>query len=399
MKTNGAPKRRERAIEEALRKSEVRYRRLFETAKDGILILDANTGAIVDANPFLLDLLGYPFDGLIGKHLWDIGEFKDIAASKAAFTTLQDEEYLRYENLPLQTNSGEQRQVELVSNVYDVEGEKVIQCNIRDIRMRSKADEISRDRLAAVELANKDKDDVLAILSHELRGPLNVISCATDLLELGHDVTDKLDKTDVPPQFDRAAIGLIRRNLHTTVRLINELLDLTRMGKGTLRLNRERLDAHEAIRSAIRNAESQQQAVGVGIEFHLQARHSVIRADSGKFEQVLSNLIGNALKFTPKGGKVSVFTRNEESDALVIEVSDTGIGISSDALSRVFLPFAQADPSVRPRFGGLGLGLWICKTLVEAHGGTLKVESEGLGRGARFTARFKVDDSVAEVAR
>jgi signal transduction histidine kinase len=211
-------------------------------------------------------------------------------------------------------------------------------------------------------------------------------------------VTDKLDKTDVPPQFDRSAIALIRRNLDTTVRLINELLDLTHIGRGTLRLNQERLDAHEVIRLAIRNAESQQQEIGVGIEFHLQARHSVIRADSGKFEQVLSNLIGNALKFTPRGGKVSIFTRNEK-DTLVIEVSDTGIGISSEALSRIFLPFSQADPSVRSRFGGLGLGLWICQTLVEAHGGTLKVESEGLGRGARFTARFKVNDCVAEVAR
>jgi PAS domain S-box-containing protein len=398
MKTNGRPKRCDRELDEALRKSEVRYRRLFETAQDGILILDANSGAIVDANPFFLDLLGYRFEGLIGKHLWDIGEFNDIAASKAAFATLQEEEHLRYENLPLQTKSGEQRHVEFVSNVYDVEGEKVIQCNIRDIDMRSKADEISRGRLAAVELANKNKDDVLAILSHELRGPLSVISCATDLLELGHDVTDKLDKTDVPPQFDRSAIALIRRNLHTAVRLINELLDLTHMGKGTLRLNRERLDAHEVIRLAIRNAESQQQEAGVGIEFNLEARHNVIRADSGKFEQVLSNLIGNALKFTPRGGKVSIFTRNEK-DALVIEVSDTGIGISSEVLSRIFLPFAQADPSVRSRFGGLGLGLWICQTLVEAHGGTLKVESEGLGRGAKFTARFKLDDSVAEVAR
>ena len=398
MKTNGPPEPRERAIDEALRKSELRYRRLFETAQDGILILDAKTGAIVDANPFFLDMLGYRFDGLIGKHLWEMGEFNDPPASKAGFATLRDNKYVRYENLPLQTKTGEKRQVEFVSNVYDVDGERAIQCNVHDISMRSKADEIARSHLAAVELANKNKDDVLAILSHELRGPLSVISCATDLLELGHDVTDKLDKTDVPPQFDRSAIALIRRNLDTTVRLINELLDLTHIGRGTLRLNQERLDAHEVIRLAIRNAESQQQEIGVGIEFHLQARHSVIRADSGKFEQVLSNLIGNALKFTPRGGKVSIFTRNEK-DTLVIEVSDTGIGISSEALSRIFLPFAQGDPSVRSRFGGLGLGLWICQTLVEAHGGTLKVESEGLGRGARFTARFKVNDCVAEVAR
>lgn len=137
MKINWSPDQRDRpttpaGTDDALRKSEARYRRLFEAAHDGILILDAETGAIADANPFLLELLGYPFEDLIGKYLWDIGELKDIAASKAAFATLQRTEYVRYANLPLQTRSGDQREVEFISNVYDVDGEKVIQCNIRE---------------------------------------------------------------------------------------------------------------------------------------------------------------------------------------------------------------------------------------------------------------------------
>jgi signal transduction histidine kinase len=129
----------------------------------------------------------------------------------------------------------------------------------------------------------------------------------------------------------------------------------------------------------------------------LEAPHSYVRADPGKLEQVLSNLIGNALKFTPEGGKVSIVTRNEESGRLVIEVSDTGIGIPADALSRIFSPFEQGDSSIHSRFGGLGLGLSIARTLIKAHGGTLEVESEGSGRGAKFTARFKVDDSLFDL--
>jgi PAS domain S-box-containing protein len=125
---------------EALQDSEKRYRRLFESAKDGILILDADTGKVVDVNPFLVRLLGYPYDTLCGKHLWDIGVFKDIAASKEAFQTLQDHEYIRYEDLPLRTHYGHPIDVEFVSNVYQVDNNKVIQCNIRDITERKRAE-------------------------------------------------------------------------------------------------------------------------------------------------------------------------------------------------------------------------------------------------------------------
>src|SRR5438874_2457553 len=220
---------RERSLKLSLEASELRYRRLFETAQDGILILDANTGKIIDVNPFLLDLLDYPFENMIGQRLWEIGQFKDIAANQAAFETLQENEYIRYENLPLRSKAGKEIHVEFISNVYFVGSDKVIQCNIRDISARLVVDQASHGRLAALELANQSKDDLLAVLSHELRTPLTAISCAADLLELGHDAADQLDKTEVPPQFDRSAVAMIRRNLQAMVRLISELLDLTHM--------------------------------------------------------------------------------------------------------------------------------------------------------------------------
>src|SRR5205085_4120037 len=141
---------RESSRKLALEVSELRYRRLFETAQDGILILDANTGKIIDVNPFLLDLLDYPFESMIGLRLWEIGQFKDVAANQAAFEALQTNEYIRYENLPLRTKSGKEIQVEFVSNVYFVGSDKVIQCNIRDISARFVAYEASDGRLAAL---------------------------------------------------------------------------------------------------------------------------------------------------------------------------------------------------------------------------------------------------------
>ena len=132
-------------IREALRTSEIRYRRLFETAKDGILILDADTGRIADANPFLLDLLGYSQAELLGRMLWEIGPFRDIAASRDAFRKLQKMKYIRYDNLPLETKDRRHKHVEFVSNVYRENGTKVIQCNIRDITLRHQAEEALAD--------------------------------------------------------------------------------------------------------------------------------------------------------------------------------------------------------------------------------------------------------------
>ena len=128
--------------EEALRASELRYRRLFETAKDGILILDAKTGQITDVNPFLVNLLGYSHDEFIGTPLWEIGPFKDIKECKLAFLELQEKEYIRYESLPLETKDGRSVAVEFVSNVYGLNGgTRVIQCNIRDITKRKQAED------------------------------------------------------------------------------------------------------------------------------------------------------------------------------------------------------------------------------------------------------------------
>ncbi|HWY39899.1 MAG TPA: PAS domain-containing sensor histidine kinase [Chthoniobacterales bacterium] len=375
--------------------SELRYRRLFETAQDGILILDADSGKIIDVNPFLLDLLDFPFESIIGLQLWEIGLFKDIAANQAAFEKLQAEEYIRYENLPLRTKTGKEIQVEFVSNVYFVGPTKVIQCNIRDITARAQFQAASQSHAHTLELAGKARDEANAVLFHELRNPLTAISSMIDLLEVGHNEVRMAGQTELPPLFDKSALAFIRRNVQSLVRLVNELLDFTHVANEALGLKLLKVDAHEVIRLALKNLESQQDRTRIGIDLRLQARHSHIRADALKLEQVLSNLIGNALKFTPQGGKVSIFTRNEPGGKLVIEVSDTGIGIPADAFSRIFSPFEQGDSSIHSRYGGLGLGLSIARTLTKAHGGSLEVESEGRGRGAKFTARFQIGGSVS----
>jgi len=156
-------------MEAALQVSETRYRRLFETARDGILILDADTGEIFDINPFLIEMLGYPHEALLGKRLWEIGAFRDIEASKAAFLELQSKGYVRYEDLPLETRDERHIDVEFVSNVYSVNHKRVIQCNIRDITRRKRIEE-ERRKLTL------DLQDALAKIKR-LRGLLPI--CAS----------------------------------------------------------------------------------------------------------------------------------------------------------------------------------------------------------------------------
>lgn len=162
-------------VEEALKASETRYRRLFETAKDGILILDADTGRISDSNPFLEQMLGYSHEELLGKRLWEIGAFKDIAASQVSFRQLQDKEYIRYEDLPLESKGGEQRQVEFISNLYLVDHTTVIQCNIRDITARKLAE-------AHIQQANDKLSELVRVLQRR-DGEMTLLNRMNELLQ------------------------------------------------------------------------------------------------------------------------------------------------------------------------------------------------------------------------
>ncbi len=219
---------------DAVRLSELRYRRLFETAQDGILILDANSGEIMDVNPFLIDLLDYPFEELRGRKLWEIGQFQDIAANRAAFETLQQNEYIRYENLPLRRRDGKQIQVEFVSNVYWVETEKVIQCNIRDIAARAEHGNDADSHLAALELANSTKDAWLIAHSQNLRSPLMSMGSMLGLMDLGHELARVRPLYEAPSDFDEAAFQHVGKNFQRLVHYFNELSDLT--GQGHLRI-------------------------------------------------------------------------------------------------------------------------------------------------------------------
>jgi PAS domain S-box-containing protein len=482
----------------ALKASESRYRRLFETAQDAILILEEHSGKIMDANPFVIDLLGYSLDELIGKQLWEIGLFGDKEQSKAAMEQLQELGYIRYEDMPLETKQGKRVEVEFVSNSYMVGDEKVIQCNIRDITDRKWAEDaayISAERFrflaesmplmiftarpdgkidycnrqlaqftglqceevchsglstfthpddveeskrrwrhsiesgepfqhecrfrradgvyrwhltrasamrdaggiviwvgsstdiddrksieenlvrqyAESETLSRAKDEFLATSSHELRTPLTSILGWSELL-----VTGQLDA-----ETQQEAIDSIRQSAKAQSRLIDDMLDVSRLLTGKLELDSEIVDVAATLLLAIRAITPAAENKNIRVEKSFARDVSRVAGDATRLQQIFWNILSNAVKFTPEGGSIGVRLSSTDSQVNV-EVSDTGKGIGRDFLPRVFESLSQEGGTSTRQQGGLGLGLSIVKQLVEMHGGTVHAESEGHALGSTF---------------
>jgi signal transduction histidine kinase len=230
---------------------------------------------------------------------------------------------------------------------------------------------------AEAEEANAAKDRFLAMLSHELRTPLSPIIHGIALLE----------EAEFPPAV-RDTLTTIRRNVRLEARLIDDLLDLARIRNGKLRLDLQTVDAHEVLRHAIEicrpDLDDHQLQLGV----HLEAGHPHVQGDPARLQQVFWNLLANAIKFTPAGGLITVRTwLPRETGRLCIEVSDTGTGIIPEKIARIFDAFEQGS---RNSSAGLGLGLAICRAVVESHGGWIEAESAGPGCGSKFTVHLPV---------
>ena len=316
---------------EQLRISEIRYRRLFETAKDGILILDANSAKITDANPFIGDLLGFSHDELLGKELWQIGVFKDIEASKNAVRELQEKQYIRYEDLPLQTKDGRGIHVEFISNVYNEGDQYVIQCNIRDITERKRLDNELRKHAADMMESDKRKDEFLAMLSHELRNPLAPIRNGLQVLRLA-----KGNNNGVAEQ----AMDIMEKQTVHLTRLVDDLLDVSRITRGKIELRKEVIELEAAMYHAAETIRPLSDACQHNLTILPPSISIMISADPTRLEQIFINLLNNAVKYTQVGGHISM-TADQEGDEIVIRVRDTGMGISAESLPFIFDLFNQ----------------------------------------------------------
>ena len=234
--------------------------------------------------------------------------------------------------------------------------------------------------------ANAAKDQFLAQLSHELRSPLTPVIAMVGELE-----------AEVPDSKPvKEALEVVRRNVELEARLIDDLLDITRISKGKLQLSFEPISIHQILHRAYEICHDEIDAKNLEVNFQLGASRTYVEGDPARLQQVFWNLIKNSVKFTPEKGRISIETLNPTPDKIEVRVVDTGIGIKSETIGRIFNAFEQGQSDITRRFGGLGLGLTISKTLIDAHGGHIRVQSPGKNQGAIFTVELNTVESPVE---
>jgi len=371
---------RARAAAEALRHGEERSQAIVDTALDAVVLMNLE-GNIVDWNPAAERIFGWRRDEVLGRALADCIVPEDLRAAHnrglAHLRATGEGPVLGQRlELPALRRDGGRFPVELSISPLPGAERKFFVGFIRDITERQAAEERLRTAKETAESASRAKDHFVAALSHELRTPLTpVLLSAAALRQDGR-----------LPLEVRGQMAMIERNIALEARLIDDLLDLTRITRGKFQLRSEACDAHSLLAHAIDIVRDDARAKNLEVHLDLAAAHSGVTGDPARLQQVFWNLLKNAVKFTAPGGKITIHTRDDAAqDRLVVEVSDTGLGFTPEAAERIFQPFEQEGRGGDHRLGGLGLGLAIARAIVDLHGGVIRAGSPGAGQGATFT--------------
>ncbi|MEY2541303.1 MAG: hypothetical protein QOI22_905 [Verrucomicrobiota bacterium] len=384
----GSRPRRERSEQELIRAKEALERKTEELALSLSMMqatLDSTTDAIVvtdlsgdvrDFNELYAKMMGFPREVINSADSRELRkkfsrQFKDpaqfLARVKEIYASAPPESFDVLE-------FADGRVFERYSKIQSVDRRNVGRVwSFRDVTERKRAEEKLQAAKIAAEKASQAKDDFLALLSHELRTPLTPALVAASYLA---------EHENLPPEF-REEMTAIWRNVQLEAHLIDDLLDVTRITRGKIEIHHEAIDVHRLLHDAVQIAQNDmlEKQIELVTDFHATNHH--IWADPVRIQQVVWNLLNNAVKFTPKGGRITIRSSNEK-EQVVFEITDTGIGIDPERQRRIFEAFEQGEPSITRQFGGLGLGLTISKTLLDLHGGTIAVQSEGKNRGATF---------------
>lgn len=349
----------------------------FEISKDAFFILDKNF-RIIYINPQIEDFLKIKKEEIIGKVLWSVfPSSKEFLIFEKYYKAINDrtpqfwEAFSRSINLWMEISAYPLKNEGFLVNVRDIT--KFTENALRENERKF------QELIIKLRKANACKRDFISTLSHELRNPLATITMALSLIE---HVTPGSNQ-------DVHMREIIKRQTTQLIRLVDDLLDVTRIERNKIELAKENVEVNEIIKEALEEFKTQFSEKGVVLEKEYYDDFLYINADSVRIRQVISNLLSNSLKFTEKNGVVRLaVSKDDDNKEVVIKVSDTGIGIVPELLPDLFEPFVQADNSPARSAGGLGLGLSIVKGIIDLHGGSIVAKSEGLGKGSEFVIRL-----------
>jgi PAS domain S-box-containing protein len=366
-----------RAAMQAADRAESMHARFVALVKDHAVVLLDGRGAVTAWNPAAESMFGHAAAEVIGRPIDEVlrvvddpgGSLASDLDTARAAGQAESERWIHARN-------GSRLRVEDVTVPLGAEDGTPLGFAkvLRDTTRAFEATVALQQAKAEAERANAAKDRFLAMLSHELRTPLAPIVAATHVLER---------RATVPPDVAHL-LPMIRRNIALEARLIEDLLDLTLIGQGKLRLKRETIALHPVVQAVLDLLDQDVRAKPLVLETSFADPGPWVDADEARLQQVLLNVLRNAVKFTPAGGRIALRTVVDGA-TVRIECRDSGVGIRPAALPRLFVAFDRADDEVARRYGGMGLGLNIARTLAELHGGTIEAHSDGEGRGSTFT--------------
>ena len=370
--------------EAALRESEERFAKAFQASPDGLVISRIDDAVVLEVNDSFVALSGYARDEIIGKSTLQIGLYADPSSRERALKILDDQHFVRDFELTIRRKSGELRWILFSAEPMDLRGEHCWLTLSRDITERKHAEE-ERERLLLqekeareeAEAANRMKDEFLATISHELRTPLTAILGWATMLNRG----------SLSQSQTQRALQVIEQSARSQAGLVDDILDTARIITGRLKLDAHPLEIEPVLQAAIDVIRPSAEAKRIALQVVIDDRDGIVFGDANRVQQVIWNLLANAVKFTNEGGRVEARLSRTEGH-IEIAVTDTGMGIEPRFLPYVFDRFRQADSTSTRKYSGLGLGLAIVRHVVEMHGGTVAASSPGKGQGATFKVRF-----------
>ncbi|HEX8145716.1 MAG TPA: PAS domain S-box protein [Pyrinomonadaceae bacterium] len=366
--------------EAALRESEGRFAKAFESSPLALTITSLKTGRLLEVNETFTRLSGYAREEAVGRTTLELGLWAEPADREAELATVARHGRVRDVEYRFRMKDGRELVGMLSAEQIEIAGERCALTVIEDVTERKRA-EAERDQMlerektlrAEAEQANRLKDEFLATVSHELRTPLTAIIGWAHMLETG----------GIDQKTARHAVAVIRRNALQQRQIVEDILDVSRVITGKLRLESERVELTPVVQAALDTIAPAAEAKGLRLRSSLDPE-AAVTGDVARLQQVVWNLLANAVKFTPAGGEVRARVERLLTHVRV-EVSDTGQGIAPEFLPYAFDRFRQADMGTTRQHGGLGLGLAIVRHLVEAHGGSVRAYSAGEGLGSTFT--------------